>query len=197
MAEKLLQNAEQLSSGNFGSTTEPFCNPHNSLFAMPKQIDWEAIRKYWQQTGASSQAIADQFGVSKRSVDERLPKWRETEKSAQKVVPIAEAKAKAKSVNTDPTPYRNPPSVRRQKSQVDEVEIVENAIVSLDSLLSCCSPEDTRGVGGIAGALVKLLEYRRKIQPPTAAELAEQAIALDLRPDEFMQALRDAWRLRA
>lgn len=179
------------------------------------QYDKKELAKAKFITGESIQAIADQLDISRRTVerwaaelDEQGRTWRDLRESntttVQKVIPIAEAKAKAKSIPTDPTPYRNPPSVRRQKSQVDEFEIVENAIVSLDLLLGSMGgmsddgrPVDTRGVGGIAGALVKLLEYRRKIQPPSAAELAEQVIALGISPTEFARELREQWHLRA
>lgn len=155
---------------------------------MPKQIDWEAIRKHWQQTGASSQAIADKFGVSKRAVDERLPKWRDTEKLPQKVVPIQSAKAAS-----------HPPTRPRRHvngEELEELEVINLAIADLAAALGS-GETDSRSLGGIAGGLVRLLEYRRKIQPRTAAELAEVAIAMGVSPDQFMAALREQWRLRA
>jgi len=57
--------------------------------------------------------------------------------------------------------------------------------------------EDERSLGGLAGGLVRLLEYRRKISPPTAALLAEMVLALGISPTEFVRELRDKWQLKA
>jgi hypothetical protein len=56
---------------------------------------------------------------------------------------------------------------------------------------------DARSMGGIAGGLVKLLEYRRKVQPQTAAEVVELAIGLGISPNEFIDQLEVAWQRRA
>jgi hypothetical protein len=46
--------------------------------------------------------------------------------------------------------------------------------------------EDTRGIGGIATGLCRLIELRNKLVPKSAAELADMAIALDISPQEFI-----------
>lgn len=131
------------------------------------------LEKGWTQA-----AIATHLGVSTRTVE----RWAKADgwtgqKKAHKVVPI-------KAVSSAPT------------VPIDEKRIVDNAIRSLDNLLAS-SDTDTRGIGGIAGALVKLLEYRRKIEPPTAAEVVEQAIAIGIPPQEFVAELKKQWQLRA
>lgn len=146
--------------------------------------------------GETIASIAARFGVNRKTIERWATEgnWRE-QKQAEKVVSInkpRESDEPAIRVRT-----------RRQRGQIDELEIVEGAIVNLDLLLSgMCGasedrPIDTRGIGSTAGALVKLLEYRRKIQPPTAAELAEQMIALGIPPTELVAELKRQWQLRA
>jgi len=53
--------------------------------------------------------------------------------------------------------------------------------------------EDVRSMGGLAGGLVKLLEYRRKVSPPTAAELAETMFDLGYSPAELVAELKAKW----
>jgi hypothetical protein len=155
---------------------------------VPKQIDWEEIRKYWQTTGASSQAIADHFGVSKRAVDDRLPQWRSTEKSP-KVVTL-----QARSESRQPTTH---PPIRRRipKGQIDKLEILEDAIAQLSATLS--GDVDPRSMGSIAGGLIKLMEYHDKKQPLTAAEVVDLAIEVGVTPQQFVDELKAAWQQRA
>jgi|FLYL01.1.fsa_nt_gi hypothetical protein len=173
---------------------------------MPKQIDWEAIEQAYLNSSDTLEQVAAQFGVSERAIKGKASegKW-VARRKAQKVVSINDAKKPRPQLAPESTPTREPVRVRRRdRGAIDELEIVEGAIVSLDLLLSSMSgmsddgrPVDTRGIGTTAGALVKLLEYRRKIQPPTAAALAEQAIALGMSPAEFARELRQAWEKRA
>lgn len=158
-------------------------------------------------TGASIASIADGLGVSRRTIERWADEgaWRE-QRTADKVVSFSKP-LQAEPESTHDRPRRSRPY--RERKQIDEVEIIEEAIDSLSFLLTGMSagpdeddngrirPIDTRGIGSVAGALVKLLEYRRKINPPTVAALAEMAIELGMTPAEFMEALRDAWRLRA
>jgi len=154
------------------------------LFAMPKKIDWEEIRKYWQQTGASSVAIATQFGVSKRSVDDRMPQWRTTEKPSSNVIQL---QPKPKTQNPKPE-FR-----RREVGGIDDIEVVESAIADIHASL----PGAEMGKGSMATALVKLIELKRKLKPETVADLVERAIELDIGPEEFLVELRNAWQRRA
>lgn len=169
----------------------------------------EEAKRLSVDKGMTQEAIAQHFNVSVRTIE----RWASQDgwgarKKAQKVVSIGEAKSKTQPlppnpVNTTlPTPTREPVRVRRRdRGEIDELEIVEGAIVNLDLLLSSMSsasgddrPIDTRGIGTTAGALVKLLEYRRKIQPPTAADLAEQILALGITPNELVAELKARWQ---
>lgn len=159
--------------------------------------------------GQTIAAIAAQLSVSRRTIERWADDgvWREKRGN---VVSINQPSKPQPVNNPNPTPTREPARVRRRdRGEIQELEIVESAISSLHLLFTDMAagpdedengrikPIDTRGIGTIGGALVKLLEYRRKIQPPTAAELAEQAIALGMSPAEFARELRQAWEKRA
>lgn len=148
--------------------------------------------------GVSVGAIAKEIGAGRRTVE----RWRNAgdwDRDAD-LEPV-EVKAVATSIvpatlavdmHRD-RPLKHQRGVRR----IDEVLIVEDAIEALSGLLqrdniSVNSP----GVGSTASALVRLLEYRRKLEPPTASELAEVAIAQGISPHEFMEELQKQWRLR-
>jgi transposase-like protein len=170
------------------------------------------VEQAYLNSNDSLAAIAAHFSIGQRTVEGWASDggWDALRKT-QKVVPIGEARAKTQnakpqSVNRpSPTPEDYPPiRSRRRAGQIDELEVVESAIVNLDLLLGgMCGMSsddrviDTRGIGGVAGALCKLIELRLKLKPRTAAEVAEMAIALGVRPNEFMQALAEAWKLRA
>ncbi|MEH2201194.1 hypothetical protein [Nostoc sp.] len=155
---------------------------------MPKIIDWEEIRKHWQQTGASSSAIATQFGVSKRAVDDRIPQWRTTEKLSSNVVQL-QPKPYEKFGGTKP-----PVATRRRDTSegLDDIEVIQSAIADIHGSL----PGAELGKGSMATALVKLIELKRKLKPETVADLVERAIELEVAPEEFMTELRNAWQRR-
>lgn len=159
----------------------------------------EQVKQAYIGSRDSLATIAARFGVGQRTVEGWASDggWDGLRK-AQKVVAIAPRK------QASPTPGDEPaPRPRRKRGEIDELEIVENAIVNLDLMLNSMGSMsengmlDTRGIGGTAGALVKLLEYRRRIQPPTAAELAELVISLDISPAEFVAELKQKWLQRA
>ncbi|HEY9644775.1 MAG TPA: hypothetical protein V6C88_00315, partial [Chroococcidiopsis sp.] len=52
---------------------------------------------------------------------------------------------------------------------------------------------DTRGVGGVASAMIRCMEYRRKINPPSVADLAEQIVEMGVSPTELVNALKTQW----
>jgi hypothetical protein len=164
----------------------------------PRRIEAKrlALEKGWTQA-----KIASHFSVTTRTVE----RWAQKDgwgalKQAQNVVSISEARKPSPSPSTP----RNPPSIRQSTADsIDEIQVVEGAIASLYTMITGINdrgddiPVDTRGIGGIAGALVRFLEYRRKIKPPTAAELAEQVIAMGISPAEFVSELKQQWQQRA
>lgn len=137
----------------------------------------------------SIQSIADALGVSRRTVERWADegKWRDLRQSNDNVVQIGaianvnRAQAQAKSI----------PRSKRKVDDFDALEMVDDAIAVLSGALH--GDVDPRAIGGIANSLRGLLEYRRKLCPPTAGELVEQAIALGLSPAEFARELREAW----
>jgi hypothetical protein len=184
-------------------TTWEFCNVGMSGYVgMSDQDSRRAEAKRLSlEKGWTQEAIALHFNMSTRTIE----RWAAQDgwgarKQAQKVVAIGSSRKQ-----TSPTPGDEPvsPKPRRQRGAIDEMEIIESAIVSLDALLSSMGGLsgddriDTRGIGGTASALVKLLEYRRKIQPPTAAELADLVIELGISPTEFVAELKQKWLQRA
>lgn len=141
---------------------------------MPKKIDWKAIEKAYRSSDDSPAALALRFGVSKRSIE--IKAEQEGWKASREAKTIVTA---SRSVNdSDPTPHRNPPARRsRGSGDIDELEIVEEAIVYLSMLLGGMSggSEDRpigytrhwrsgRGNGQIAGVSTQKLEacYSRR-----------------------------------
>lgn len=157
------------------------------ICGMPKQIDWEEIRKYWQQNGASAQALVDRFGVGLRSVEARMPEWRSHEKPP-KVIAIGDRKPKEPSTHPPIRP-------RIPKGDLDELEIIDNAIVMLSTALSGEVP--AQSLGSIAGGIVKLFDRRDKVQPKTAIDVAQMALSLGLSPIELARAMREECQNKA
>lgn len=156
--------------------------------------------------GASIPAILKELGIGRRTVE----RWRkagnwdaaialpgETQKVDQ-AIEDREIAAQTAESNVVDLRRDRPRRERRTMSRIDEVLIIEDAIESLSDLLARDNISvNSPGVGSTASALVRLLEYRRKISPPTATELAEAAIAHGIAPEDFITELQKQWRLRA
>jgi transposase-like protein len=140
--------------------------------------------------GETIQAIADRFGISRRTVERWADagNWREEKEQQSNVVPLA--KPKPKPTTTHP-PIRAP---LRRSEGMDDLEVIEGAIAELSASLT--DPEE-RSKGSIATALCRLIELRRKLQPPTSTELAQQLIDLGISPAEFVRELKEKWQQRA
>jgi hypothetical protein len=148
--------------------------------------------------GETISAIATRFEMSRRQVGRwaNAGGWREEKEALGKsnVVPMQKPNAKPQTTTAPPT------RSKRKASEIDELEIVELAIADLSAAMYAASNGegiDVRALGGLAGGLVRLLEHRRKICPPTAAELAEMALALDMTPAEIVAELKAKWQQRA
>lgn len=150
----------------------------------PRRV--EAKRLYLEK-GWTQGAIATHFGVTTRTVE----RWASADTWGEK--------SKVVSIKAAPKPKSEPPAPRREpvgrSAGIDEMEVIDGAISDLSAALA--STEDVRSLGGLAGGLVRLLEYRRKVSPPTAAEMAEQLLALGISPSEFVKELRAKWQLKA
>ena len=144
--------------------------------------------------GWTYDAIADHFGVSRRTVNRWAVAGRWADEREVKSANVVSVEfGSREGVDTPPTPSAR--SGRRLRQ--DERSIVEGAIEDLADAMNIAKSEDLRALGGLAGALVRLLEYRRRLVPPTAAELAEQAIALGIPPHEFIRELKEKWSAQA
>ncbi|MBD2771158.1 hypothetical protein [Iningainema tapete] len=143
-------------------------------------------------TGESPEDIAVQLGVTRRTIDRWAMdgNWRNLREanSQTNVVPITSRQPKPKTQHPLPAFH----SIRHAK--IDDLEIIESALSQLHASL----PEaEDKSKGALAGAIARLVELRRKLQPETVRELAERAIELGVGPDEFLQELRNAWARRA
>lgn len=142
---------------------------------MPKRIEWEPIKRAYLVSGKSLEAIAAEFGVSLRSV--------ETRSAEEQWAKCRDRLAPKKSEDKPRRP-------RRQSTGVDELEVVDAAIADLSADLT---DSPIRSKESAATALVRLLEYREKLVPMTAADLAARAIELGISPEKFVEELREQW----
>ena len=143
---------------------------------MPKKILWEEVKRAYLMSGKSLAAIALEFGVSQRSIERYSAEqdW---------------AKSREQATASKPSPKPRP---QRSQAELDQMTVIESAIADLSAgIADADTPIKSKEAA--ATALIRLLEYREKLQPPTAADLAERAIALGINPDAFLEALREAW----
>lgn len=157
--------------------------------------DKKEIAKAQFITGESIQAIADNIGVNRRTIErwagENDGEWRKLrDKNATTNVIQLQPKPKEKLGGT-----KLREAVRRRDTSegLDDVEVVEAAIADIHASL----PGAEMGKGSMATALVKLIELKRKLKPETVADLVERAIELGLGPEEFLAELKNAWQKRA
>lgn len=146
---------------------------------MPKKIDWEPIKRAYLVSGKSLEAIAAEFGVSVRSIETRSSE---------------EGWASSRD-QVAPKPVNKPRPTSRDRAEVDEVEVLEAAIADLSAGIA---DGDTpiKSKEAAATALVRLLEYREKLMPKSATDLAARAIELGISPEAFLEELRQAWQAR-
>lgn len=142
---------------------------------MPKKIDWEPIKRAYLVSGRSLEAIAAEFGVSTRAINGKSTEdgWAKSKEQAQ----------------PKPKPQ---PKAAKTRGELDEIATIEAAIADLSTGIA---DTDTpiKSKEAAATALVRLLEYRQKLAPTSAAELAERAIELGISPDDFLEQLRSQW----
>ncbi|HEY9646516.1 MAG TPA: hypothetical protein V6C88_09115 [Chroococcidiopsis sp.] len=167
------------------------------------QLKKEAEKLYIKD-GLTQEMIAERLKVSLRTIERwaSAGKWSELAgpRRSPKIISIkrTEERAAAK-VKVEPQTESKPVSPLAGKQRVrkiDEKEIVEGAIASLAAILSS-TEIDTRGVAGVASALIRCLEFRRKIDPPSVAEIAAQIVDLGVSPSELVKELTVEWQKRA
>ncbi|MEH1788411.1 MAG: helix-turn-helix domain-containing protein [Nostoc sp.] len=138
--------------------------------------------------GESIQAIADDLGVSRRTIErwaaENDDEWRKLkDKNGQTNVIQLQPKPKVQSPK--PAEFR-----RHNTSELEDIEVIESAIADIHASL----PGAELGKGSMATALVKLIELKRKLKPETVADLVERVIELGIGPEEFLTELNNAWQ---
>jgi transposase-like protein len=150
------------------------------------------IAKQALLAGETIASIASRLGVSRRTIERWADDgaWREQRASNVVSLPAPKPAKAQKATPCSPEPV---PRIRRQRGQIDEIEIVEIAITDLAAAMGAASSEDLRSLGSLAGGLCRLIELRLKLQPRTAAELAEQVLALGVSPAEFINELKQRW----
>ena len=166
---------------------------------MPQDKKKQAEALFMQ--GVTISDIARKLDVARRTIQRWKDEggWediKDTLPTTSKVISIA---SKPKPVNTDPTPHRNPPALRDRADSKDSLSIAEEVIQDLQAELVGTgeTPLNGRDRAALANCLKAWVEYRDKLQPKTAADLAEMAIGLGIKPAEFMNALKQQWEKRA
>lgn len=146
-------------------------------------------------TGETIAAIADAIGVSRRTIERWADEgdWRSLRSAATEQPPnVVTLKPKSPESRAASTQFTHPPIARRiSQGDLDDIEIIENAIATLSGALAGEVPPQS--LGAIAGGIVKLIELRLKLQPKTAANVAQMVLDLKLNRQEFMSELRAAW----
>lgn len=157
---------------------------------MPKRVDWDKIREDFFETQDSYAAIALRHGVSKRSVEVRASEegWKGVKRasSPQAMVEVLESDRIARH-------QQQREAVKEKAGSINEREIVNTSVFVLYQLIAGMVHDpviDTRGIGSLTSSLVKLLEFNRKINPPTVAALVDLIIELNISPSELIAELK-------
>ena len=141
--------------------------------------------------------IAKQVGKTPRTVERwanaEEPSWAEQRKQTAEQ---REQYAKVTSIQEARQRPSNPRPVRKLTGPIDELQAIDGAIDTLTLALRAGDETPANSLGGIAGGLCKLIELRRKLAPPTAADLAQQVLELGLTPTDFVKELREQWANR-
>ena len=144
--------------------------------------------------GESIGAIADDISVNRRTIErwanENDGEWRK----------LRDKNTTTNVVQLQPKPREKIGATKLRETRrhattdgLDDLVVIESAIADIHASL----PSSDFGKGGMATALVKLIELKRKLKPETVADLVERAIELNIGPDEFLAELKNAWQRRA
>jgi hypothetical protein len=149
-------------------------------------------------TGESTQAIALAIGKSKRTVERwafdngwaDLRQVNNQQSRQSNVLSFSQSPKPKNPKPQKPTPQTQSLEIK-DSDDLDDLGVVEEVIKKLRISLSSA---DDRSKGGIAGAIARLIELKRKIQPETVADLVERAIELGIAPDAFLAELKRQWQ---
>lgn len=155
---------------------------------MPECDREKEIAKARFLNGESIESIANLLKKSRRTIERWINdgNWRDL-KSANKAVEPAKVVSLPKrleSRNEKPDERIRVPT-RKQIEAMSDLDVIETAIADLYASLP--NAED-KSKGGMAAALVRLIEFKQKLNPPTIEEFADQIID---RLDEWKLSPRD------
>lgn len=151
---------------------------------MPKQIDWAAIRKEFieSQKNLTYVELAKRFGVSVSAIEGRAGRSGENWQRLRDAFRLNQ---------TLTIHAENPAVTQLDIDQLDPGAIVDTAILRLYAQLGDLQ---ARSLERSVDSLVRLIELRRKLKPPTPAEWAEVAIAeFGLPPAELFEEVKRQW----
>lgn len=134
--------------------------------------------------GTPIQQIADYFKVDPRTIQRwaKEGKWSELRQNNQPSNVVSFVQKPKVDIG------------RAIAQLTDNLELINATLMELHAAL----PEAVDGAkGGIASAIARLIELKRKIKPESIAELADRAIELGFGPDDFLAELKNAWQRRA
>lgn len=148
-----------------------------------------AIEQAYINSNLSSKELSEKFdgAVSDRTI-ERWAKdggW-EAKRTASKIINL--------DTTRQPQPRQNPRPTRDLSD--DPFEIANTVIADLQGDMAR-SDMPAKDKAAIANSLKSWVEFRRKLKPPTVADLVELAIELGVSADEFLDELENAWTKRA
>lgn len=138
--------------------------------------------------------IAKRFGITDRTVE----RWASEEGWAAerkgRSLPNEPVAVAAEVLPPEPKPK---PIARRRTGEIDELTIIDTAITDISAAMGGGGGDedgvDLRSLSSGASGLCRLIELRRKLQPKTAADFAEQLLALGISPSEFVAELKARW----
>lgn len=143
-------------------------------------------------TGETMAAIAKRLGVSTRTIQRWADAggWREQ----RTVLPMERRGNQRSGEHAGHEPDGS--SQRPGRRKINELEIVDLALGDLSGVMGT-GDLDPRVMGGLATGICRLIELRLKLSPKTAAEFADQVLASNITPSEFVAELKRQWQQRA
>lgn len=123
-------------------------------------------------------ALAQEFAVSRSSVfnkasEEGWPKERELFQATIETSRTQGAKAAV-----------------RNRPKVSPIQVLNDAIADISAEIAVT---EAKSKEGCASTLARLLETQRALFPPNADELAAIAVQLNIKPQDFLEALKKRW----
>lgn len=153
---------------------------------MPKQIDWAAIRKEFIESPKNLTYVdlAKRFGVSVSAIEGKAGRSGENWQRLRDAFRLNQTL----SIHTE-----NPSTTTQLDiDQLDPGAIVDTAILRLYAQLGDLQ---ARSLERSVDSLVRLIELRRKLKPPTPAEWAEVGIAeFGLDPVQLWAEVKNQWQ---